>query len=152
MSLARGWSIAEDKGKMRLKWRYVPNQKDQSVTLPIAWAENLKKAATTRINNIYNLALEGNSLKAAALIAEGKAPKIERDWTACLENFQQYKTEHENAITQKTFEHDYLRVLKDSVRLLESKDPPTNPADLIESCIKERDWTLGCLTQKFFTN
>ena len=149
-SLARGWSVGEDKGKIRLKWRYVPNQKNQSVMLPFAWAKNLRKAATTRINNIYNLTLEGHNLKTAALIAEGKAPKIERDWTACLKNFQQYKTEHENAISVKTFEHDYLRVLRDAVKLLESKDPPTNPADLIESCI--RDWTPGSATRKRRTN
>ena len=149
-SLARGWSVQEDKGKIRLKLRYVPNQKDQSITLPFAWAENLRKAATTRINNIYNLTLEGHSLKAAAKIADGKAPKIERDWAACLTNFHRYKTEHENAITQKTFEHDYEKVIKDAVTLLESKDPPTTPADLIELCI--RDWKPGTPTRKRRTN
>ena len=149
-SLARGWSVQEDKGKIRLKLRYVPNQKDQSITLPFAWAENLRKAATTRINNIYNLTLEGHSLKAAAKIADGKAPKLERDWAACLTNFQTYKTEYENAITLKTFEHDYEKVIKDAVTLLESKDPPTTPADLIELCIK--DWQPGTPTRKRRTN
>ena len=149
-SLARGWSVQEDKGKIRLKLRYVPNQKDQSITLPFAWAENLRKAATTRINHIYNYTLEGHSLKAAAKIADGKAPKLERDWAACLTNFHRYKTEHENAITQKTFEHDYEKVIKDAVTLLESKDPPTTPADLIELCI--RDWKPGTTTRKRRTN
>ena len=149
-SLARGWSVQEDKGKIRLKLRYVPNQKDQSITLPFAWAENLRKAATTRINHIYNYTLEGHSLKAAAKIADGKAPKLERDWAACLTNFHRYKTEHENAITQKTFEHDYEKVIKDAVKLLESKDPPTTPADLIELCI--RDWNPGTTTRKRRTN
>jgi len=149
-SLGHGWSVGEDKGKIRLKWRYVPNQKDQSIMLPFTWAENLRKAATTRINNIYNLTLEGHSLKAAAKIADGKAPKIERDWAACLTNFHRYKTEHENAITQKTFEHDYEKVIKDAVTLLESKDPPTTPADLIELCI--RDWKPGTPTRKRRTN
>ncbi len=149
-SLNRGWSIQEFKGKMRLKWRYVPNQKDQTVMLPFKWAESFRKAATRRIDNIYNLTLEGHSLKTATLIAEGKAPKIERDWTACLKNFQQYKTEHENAITQKTFEHDYEKVIKDAVKLLESKDPPTTTADLIELCIK--DWKPGSATRKRRTN
>ena len=149
-SLARGWSVQEDKGKIRLKLRYVPNQKDQSITLPFAWAENLRKAATTRINHIYNYTLEGHSLKAAAKIADGKAPKLERDWAACLTNFHRYKTEHENAITQKTFEHDYEKVIKDAVTLLESKDPPTTPADLIELCI--RDWNPGTTTRKRRTN
>ena len=149
-SLARGWSVQEDKGKIRLKLRYVPNQKDQSITLPFAWAENLRKAATTRINHIYNYTLEGHSLKAAAKIADGKAPKLERDWAACLTNFHRYKTEHENAITQKTFEHDYEKVIKDAVTLLESKDPPTTPADLIELCI--RDWKPGTPTRKRRTN
>ena len=149
-SLARGWSVQEDKGKIRLKLRYVPNQKDQSITLPFAWAENLRKAATTRINHIYNYTLEGHSLKAAAKIADGKAPKLERDWAACLTNFQTYKTEYENAITLKTFEHDYEKVIKDAIKLLESKDPPTTPADLIELCIK--DWQPGTPTRKRRTN
>ena len=149
-SLGHGWSIQEANGKMRLKWRYVPNQKDQSIMLPFAWAENLRKAATTRINNIYNLTLEGHSLKAAAKIADGKAPKVERDWATCLTNFQTYKTEYENAITLKTFEHDYEKVIKDAVKLLESKDPPTTPADLIELCIK--DWQPGTPTRKRRTN
>tara|TARA_Y100001970_G_scaffold149522_1_gene183503 strand:- start:1909 stop:3156 length:1248 start_codon:yes stop_codon:yes gene_type:complete len=149
-SLGHGWSIQEANGKMRLKWRYVPNQKDQSIMLPFAWAENLRKAATTRINNIYNLTLEGHSLKAAAKIADGKAPKVERDWAACLTNFHRYKTEHENAITQKTFQHDYEKVIKGAVTLLESKDPPTTPADLIELCI--RDWKPGTPTRKRRTN
>ena len=149
-SLGHGWSIQEANGKMRLKWRYVPNQKDQSIMLPFAWAENLRKAATTRINNIYNLTLEGHSLKAAAKIADGKAPKLERDWAACLTNFQTYKTEYENAITLKTFEHDYEKVIKDAIKLLESKDPPTTPADLIELCIK--DWQPGTPTRKRRTN
>ena len=149
-SLARGWSVQEDKGKIRLKLRYVPNQKDQTITLPFAWAENLRKAATTRINNIYNLTLEGHSLKAAAKIADGKAPKLERDWATCLTNFQTYKTEYENAITLKTFEHDYEKVIKDAVTLLESKDPPTTPADLIELCIK--NWQPGSATRKRRTN
>ena len=86
-SLGHGWSVAEDLGKMRLRWRYVPNQKDQRIMLPFAWAENLRKAAKTRIKNIYNLTLEGHSLKAAPKIADGKAPKIERDWSACLKKF-----------------------------------------------------------------
>ena len=149
-SLGHGWSVGEDKGKIRLKLRYVPNQKDQSITLPFAWAENLRKAATTRINHIYNYTLEGHSLKVAAKIADGKAPKLERDWTACLTNFQTYKTEYENAITLKTFEHDYEKVIKDAIKLLESKDPPTTPADLIELCIK--DWQPGTPTRKRRTN
>ena len=149
-SLGHGWSVAEDRGKMRLRWRYVPNQKDQSIMLPFPWAENLRKAATTRINNIYNLTLEGHNLKAASKIAEGKAPKIERNWTQCLTNFERYKTEHENAITQKTFEHDYSKVLVDAVQLLEGNQPPTTPADLIELCI--RDWPPGSATRKRRTN
>ena len=135
---------------MRLRWRNVPNQKDQQIILPFAWAENLRKAATTRISNIYNLTLEGHNLKTAALIAEGKAPKIERDWTACLENFKQYKTKHENAIVEKTWKKDYKKVLKDAVKLLESKDPPTTTTDLIELCIK--DWPPGTETRRRRTN
>ena len=145
-SLGHGWSVGEDRGKIRLKWRYVEGQKNQSVTLPFLWESSQRKPATNRIQKIYNLTLEGHDLKTAAKIADGKAPKIERDWSLCLKNFQQYKTEHENAITQKTFEHDYLKVLDDAVRLLESYKPPTNPPDLIDLCI--RDWKPGSATRK----
>ena len=147
--IAKGWSVQDHRGKVLLKVR-VKGQKAQSVKLDFLWEKGSSKQAEIRIRNIYNLTLEGHDLKTASKIADGKAPKIERDWTQCLKNFEQYKTEHENAITEKTFNHDYKSVLSDAVQLLESKNPPTNPADLIDLVI--RNWPPGTPTRKRRTN
>jgi hypothetical protein len=149
-SLGRGWSIQEHKGKMRLKWRYVPNQKDQSILLPFLWESSQRKAATTRIGNIYNLTLQGHDLKTAAKIADGKAPKIQTHWSQYLENFKRNKFEHGTSIGERTWTHDYFPVLKMAVDLLEGRQAPVNPADLIDACI--RDWKTGSSTRKRRTN
>ena len=147
--IAKGWSVQDHRGKVLLKVR-VKGQKAQSVKLDFLWERGASKQAEIRIRNIYNLTLEGHDLKTASKIADGKAPKIERDWTQCLKNFQQFKTQHENAITEKTFNHDYNSVLIQAVSLLESINPPTNPPDLIDLCI--RDWKPGTATRKRRTN
>jgi integrase len=147
--IAKGWSVQDHRGKVLLKVR-VKGQKAQSVKLDFLWEKGSSKQAEIRIRNIYNLTLEGHDLKTASKIADGKAPKIERDWTQCLKNFQQFKTQHENAITEKTFNHDYSSVLIQAVSLLESINPPTNPPDLIDLCI--RDWKPGTATRKRRTN
>ena len=147
--IAKGWSVQDHRGKVLLKVR-VKGEKAQSVKLDFLWERGASKQAEIRIRNIYNLTLEGHDLKTASKIADGKAPKIERDWTQCLKNFQQFKTQHENAITEKTFNHDYSSVLIQAVSLLESINPPTNPPDLIDLCI--RDWKPGTATRKRRTN
>ena len=147
--IGQGWSVVDHRGKVLLFFR-PKGAKPQSVKLDFLWERGASKDAEIRIRKIYNLTLEGHDLKTAAKIASGNAPKIERDWSACLKNFEQYKTEHENAITQKTFNHDYKSVLSDSVQLLESKNPPTNPADLIDLVI--RKWPPGTPTRKRRTN
>ena len=147
--LGQGWSVVDHRGKVLLFFR-PKGLKPQSVKLDFLWERGASKDAEARIRKIYNLTLEGHDLKTAAKIASGNAPKIERDWSLCLKNFEQYKTKHENAITQKTFNHDYKKVLTQSVQLLESKNPPTNPADLIDLVI--RNWPPGTPTRKRRTN
>jgi len=149
-SLGDGWSVGEDRGKIRLKWRYVEGQKNQSVTLPFLWQSSQRKPATNRIQKIYNLTLEGHDLKTAAKIAEGKAPKIERDWSQSLANFKIWKMEYDTNIAEGTWKHDYLPVLKMAVELLESKDTPTNALDLIDLCV--RDWESGSKSRTRRTN
>ncbi len=149
-SLGRGWSVQEDKGKIRLKWRYVEGQKNQSVTLPFLWESSQRQAAFNRIQKIYNVTLEGHDLKTAAKIADGKAPKIETHWSKYLENFKRNKFEHGTSIGERTWAHDYYPVLKMAVDLLEGRDAPTNPPDLIDLCI--RDWNTGSSVRKRRTN
>ena len=143
-SLSKGWNVREKRGKVFLRTRIDGNA--ATVYLPFPWAKEKKSDAFQRIRNIYNLTLEGHDLLSAAKIADGKAPKIERNWSQHLENFKRQKFEHGNAITEKTWEHDYAKVLKMAAHLLEGKDPPANPQDLIDLCVK--DWETGSATRK----
>ena len=145
-ALGRGWSVQEFRGKMRLKWRYVKGRKDQTVMLNFLWESGARKAATTRIGNIFNLTLEGHDSSTAAKIAEGKAPKINYQWSKSLSRFKTWKTKHDTNISEATWDHDYRKVLSMAVDLLEGKDSPTNAADLIDLCV--RKWEPGSATRK----
>ena len=87
------------------------------------------------------LVAEGHSLKAAAEIADGKAPKPVMDWAGAVERFKQQKMEHGRAIKPVTWDHSYAPVLNDAVAALTSKRPPTSPADLVDQMI--RHWATG---------
>lgn len=148
--LAAGWSVKEDRGRVRLKIR-TPDQPEQSVTLQRAWPKDFDAAgdAYVRIRNIYKLmASEGYTLKQAALVAEGKAPKltVQQDWTGALERFKEQKLRHGTVIKPATWESKYQPVLTDAVALLTSNRPPTTPAELIDRCI--RAWDPGSRTRQ----
>lgn len=87
------------------------------------------------------LVAEGHSLKAAAEIADGKAPKPVMDWAGAVERFKQQKMEHGRAIKPVTWDHSYAPVLNDAVAALTSKRAPTSPADLVDQMI--RHWATG---------
>lgn len=66
----------------------------QRITLAFQWTEAEAARAYVRILNIYKLVtVEGYSLKQAAEIAAGKAPKLieQLDWTGALERFKDQK-------------------------------------------------------------
>ena len=145
--LSAGWSVKEDRGRVRIKIRH-PGEPEQSVTLPFAWAKSESGDAYIRIRNVYALTQEGNTLRQAAEIAAGKAPKLteEQDWPGALERFKAQKLEHGNAIRPGTWATKYLPVLTDAVELLTSRKPSTTPAELIDRCI--RSWPPGSRTRQ----
>jgi len=146
-ALATGWSVKERKGKVFLRVRQ-GDQPEVSVTLPFEWIPSNKGDAYTRVRNIYKLVQEGYSLKQAALVADGKAPKLteQQDWAGAMERFKQQKLSHGTVIKPATWDAKYEPVLGDAIALLIGRKPPTTPADLIDRCI--RAWDPGSRTRQ----
>ncbi len=109
-------------------------------TIPFKWEENWGDAYT-RIRNIFKFITEGHNLKAAAELAQGKAPKKGKDWAHILKSFEDQKINFGNAIAEKTWKKDYLPVCQMAVDVMAEKNPPTSPKDLIDRCLK--DWNAG---------
>jgi integrase len=136
------------RGQVQLKLRE-PGAAVQSVVLPFAWDKAVWGDAYVRIRNLYALVRDkGYNLKQAALVAEGKAPKLidQQDWSGALVRFKQQKLSHGNVIKLSTWEAKYVPVLGDAVDLLTGQKPPTTPAELIDRCI--RAWDPGSRTRQ----
>jgi integrase len=147
-ALAVGWSVKERKGKVFLRVRQA-DQPEVSVTLPFDWIPSSKGDAYTRVRNIFKLvSSEGYSLKQAAAVADGKAPKLieQQDWRGAVERFKQQKLQHGTVIKPATWEAKYAPVIGDAVDLLTGRKPPTTPVDLIDRCI--RKWDPGSRTRQ----
>ena len=138
--LMMGLTANERRGKVQLKLRRT-GEKQQSVMLPFDWSPKFFDDAYTRIRNIYTFIVEGHSLKAAAELAQGKAPKKGKDWAHILKSFEDQKINFGNAIAEKTWKKDYLPVCQMAVDVMAEKNPPTSPKDLIDRCLK--DWNAG---------
>ena len=139
-STAKGWNVYEFRGQVRLELRY-PGQPKQTVFLPFDWAKASVGDVLTRVRNIYPLVAEGHTLKAAAEIADGKAPKPVMDWAGAVERFRVQKMEHGRAVKQVTWNHSYAPVIADAVAVLTSQKAPTSPANLLDQMI--RQWATG---------
>ena len=148
-ALAVGWSVKERKGKVFLRVRQ-SDQPEVSVTLPFEWIASSKGDAYTRIRNVFKLVQEGYTLKQAALVTDGKAPKLtgQQDWTGAMQRFKQQKLQHGTAIKSATWEAKYLPVLTDAVAMLASSNPPTTPAELIDRCLRNTRWEPGSRTRQ----
>lgn len=135
------------RGQVQLKLRQ-PGSSVQSVVLPFDWSKAAWGDAYIRIRNLYALVQEGHSLKQAAMVADGKAPKLteQQDWPGAVERFQQQKLSHGTAIKPATWEAKYAPVLADAKALLTGRKPPTTPAELIDRCI--RAWDPGSRTRQ----
>ena len=138
--LMMGLTANERRGKVQLKLRRT-GEKQQSVMLPFDWSPKFFDDAYTRIRNIFKFITEGHNLKAAAELAQGKAPKKGKDWAHILKSFEDQKINFGNAIAEKTWKKDYLPVCQMAVDVMAEKNPPTSPKDLIDRCLK--DWNAG---------
>jgi len=120
----------------------------RSVVLPFDWSKANVPVILARVRNIYLLTLEGYDLITAAAIADGKAEKKEddRSWPEALERFRIQKLKHGAAIQMTTWEKKYEPVLAMALKLLARPSPPSNPADLLDACL--RDWAPGSRTRQ----
>lgn len=148
--LGHGWTVRESpkSGRVMLKVR---GATEEAVTLAFPWAASAAADAQARVRNIYVLVQEnGYTLKQAAMVAEGKAPKLseQQDWHGAVERFKQQKLEHGTVIKLPTWEAKYGPVVSDAVTMLTSNKPPTNPADLIDRCIRNPKWPPGSRTRQ----
>ena len=78
--------------------------------LPFDWSIKTFYDANTRIRNIYTFMVEGHTLKAAAELAQVKAPKKGKDWGQKLASLKDQKINFVNAIAEKTWKKDYFSV------------------------------------------
>jgi len=146
-ALAVGWSIKERKGKAFLRVR-LQGQAEASVTLPFEWSQSNKGDIYARVRNIFALDQKGYTLRQAAEVAAGKAPKpIEQlDWQGALERFKEQKLSHGNTIALATWNSKYDPVLTNAIQYLTGLDQPTSPEELIDRCIKK--WEPGSRTRQ----
>ena len=169
-ALGTGWSVKERHGNVRLRIR-LKGQSEQSESLPFEWQESFAGDAYTRIRNIYSLvAKDGYSLKQAAQIASGAAPKKinQLDWAGAINDFKVFKTTTGRSIAETTWNKEYylskeeiekkaanikgnmkartvFPVLNYALELLE-KGSVSTPEDLIDESV--RRWTAGSRTRQ----
>jgi len=120
--------------------------KCESVILPFKWREEDWGDAYTRARNIFVFLKQGHSLRAAAELAEGKAPKEGKDWRSIGESFRNQKLNHGRTTTPETYKKQYLPPIEIAIELMAARRPPKNPQDLIDLCVK--DWPAGSVTRK----
>ena len=168
--LSKGWTVEEARGNVRLVIR-IPEQPKQSVVLRFSWNELQADDAYIRIRNIYLLvAKDGYSLKQAAEIAAGAAPKTidQLDWAGAINDFKVFKTTTGRSIAETTWNKEYylspevleekakkvkgnmkpitvFPVLNYALELLE-KGSVNTPEDLIDESV--RRWTAGSRTRQ----
>ena len=145
--LGHGWTVRESpkSGRVMLKVR---GATEEAVTLAFPWAASAAADAQARVRNIYTLVQQGYTVKQAAMVAEGKAPKLteQQDWPGAIERFKEQKLRHGNAIKSDTWDAKYQPVLTDAIAELMGRKPPTTPAELIDRCINH--WAPGSRTRQ----
>jgi len=139
-STARGWSVREQRGGVRLLIRHQGGRME-SVVLPFPWSRMEVGPILARVRNIYLLTLQGNGLQEAAAIAAGRGPQRQTSWAEALQNFRRQKLEHGSALSEGTWASKYAPVLQSAVQLLEGQKRPPDAPTLIDACL--RGWAPG---------
>ena len=85
-----GFTVLSMRGNVQVKLRG-KDRPTETLVLPFTWEEKSWGDAYTRIRNIYKFLVEGHNLKAAADLAQGRAPKKGQDWSDMLTKFEKYK-------------------------------------------------------------
>lgn len=134
-STAKGWSVREDKGKVRLEVRTEAIRR--SVTLPFDWTKSSVGDVVARSRNIFSLIEEGYGLKDAAQIASNSAPKEKIQWGTALASFQERKLNSGLRITLKTWNEDYRPYLVFATTSMQTAKPAANANVLAQAVLNE---------------
>ena len=82
-------------------------------------------------------------------MAQKKAPRKGKDWRKILKSFKDQKINFGTAISEATFNKQYLPPCEMVVEVMSKNDPPTTPRDLIDICVK--DWKPESVSRKHRT-
>ena len=152
-STAKGWSVREDKGKVRLEVR--TDAIRGSVTLTFDWTKGCVGDVVTRARNIYSLIEEGYGLQDANQIAGNTAPRQQVQWASALASFKDKKTTTGMRITAKTWNEDYQPYLEYATRIMLGTKAPANATELAQAILnqwedKSRSSEKGLIALKAF--
>jgi len=144
-ALGVGWGVRENRGNMYLRLTSSSGSQQQ-VPVGFAWNKSHAANAYLRIRNIVHLYDLGSDLKTAAKKAKAESITAELDWQVVAEKFRAQKINHGNTIKPATWLKEYEPVISQAIELLQSRRPPSSPAELIERCIKR--WEPGSRTRE----
>ncbi len=134
-STATGWSVREDKGRVRLEVR--TERLNGSTTLPFDWSRRNVGDVVSRARNIYTLVTDGHDIRDAAKIANNLAPQEEVQWDRAIEAFRQKKTTTGLEIKEKTWNEDYRPYLEFSAASMQATKAPRNSVELAQKVLRE---------------
>lgn len=147
-------NLGPDKtGRARLQQRFV--QADGSITsasvaLPYPWSEAHEHDLIQRLRVIANYMVQGEELRAAALLANGASSEAARhNWRAIAVAFEKHKREHGTGISSTTWARKYAPVVELIVELMAGQGAPTNGANLLEAAVCQ--WELGSRSRQIAT-
>ena len=134
--LSKGWTVAEDRGTIVLRIRSLKLKKG----IGFKWKEEFSDDALRRITSIYKLVQSGESLAEAVKIAKGKAPKLthQYNWEETIAAYREHKGP---SVKDETWKKKYIPVFTNALKVLKSRNPPTNGPDLSDVALKQ--WKKG---------
>ena len=147
-----GLTVVKNGGRVQIKIRKSEGKKvisQETVMLSFPWTEQSSGDAYTRVRNIARFMKEGHGLKSSANLAQKKAPRKGKDWRKILKSFKDQKVNFGTAISEATFNKQYLPPCEMVVEVMSKSNPPTNPRDLIDICVK--DWKPESVSRKHRT-
>lgn len=134
--LSKGWTVAEDRGTIVLRIRSLKLKKG----IGFKWKEEFSDDALRRITSIYKLVQSGESFAEAVKIAKGKAPKLthQYNWEETIAAYREHKG---SSVKDETWKKKYIPVFTNALKVLKSRNSPTNGPDLSDVALKQ--WKKG---------
>ena len=134
--LSKGWTVRENRGTIVLCIRSLKLNK----SIGFKWKEEFSDDALRRITSIYKLVQSGESFAEAIKIAKGKAPKLthQYNWEETIAAYREHKG---SSVKDETWKKKYIPVFTNALKVLKSRNPPTNGPDLSDVALKQ--WKKG---------